>query len=120
MEEKNPKHNSPHQHTSTPPKSTAPSMASLDIKPRRNNYALACAMLASTTWILCGYDVAVMSGAQLFIKKDLKVTDTQIEILAGVINLFSLLGRWRRGAPRTGSGGATPSCWRPPSSLRGR
>ncbi|XP_020099482.1 polyol transporter 5-like [Ananas comosus] len=78
--------------TSTPPKSTAPSMASLDIKPRRNKYALACAMLASMTTILIGYDVAVMSGAQLFIKEDLRVTDTQIEILAGVINLYSLLG----------------------------
>ena len=33
-----------------------------------------------------------MSGAQLFMKEDLKITDTQIEILAGVINIYSLFG----------------------------
>jgi sugar porter (SP) family MFS transporter len=37
-------------------------------------------------------DVSVMSGAQLFMKQDLKITDTQIEILAGIINIYSLVG----------------------------
>ncbi|XP_078178085.1 polyol transporter 5-like isoform X2 [Carex rostrata] len=37
-------------------------------------------------------DGAVMSGAQIFIQKDLHITDTQIEILAGIINLYSLVG----------------------------
>ncbi|VAI08772.1 unnamed protein product [Triticum turgidum subsp. durum] len=39
-----------------------------------------------------GADISVMSGAQLFMKEDLKITDTQIEILAGIISIYSLLG----------------------------
>uniref|UniRef100_A0ACD5XD30 Uncharacterized protein n=1 Tax=Avena sativa TaxID=4498 RepID=A0ACD5XD30_AVESA len=57
-----------------------------------NKYALACAILASMNSILLGYDVSVMSGAQIFMKKDLKINDTQIELLAGIINIFSLVG----------------------------
>uniref|UniRef100_A0A1D1ZIC9 Polyol transporter 5 n=1 Tax=Anthurium amnicola TaxID=1678845 RepID=A0A1D1ZIC9_9ARAE len=62
-----------------------------------NKYALACAVLASMTSILLGYDVAVMSGAGLFIKEDLHVNDTQLEILAGIINLYSLIGSFAAG-----------------------
>ncbi|XP_062210226.1 polyol transporter 5-like [Phragmites australis] len=61
-------------------------------RPPLNKYALACAVLASMNSILLGYDVSVMSGAQLFMKQDLKITDTQIEILAGIINIYSLVG----------------------------
>ncbi|CAN6301924.1 unnamed protein product [Urochloa humidicola] len=61
-------------------------------RPPLNKYALACAILASMNSILLGYDISVMSGAQLFMKQDLKITDTQIEILAGIINIYSLVG----------------------------
>ncbi|XP_062216516.1 putative polyol transporter 1 [Phragmites australis] len=61
-------------------------------RPPLNKYALACAVLASMNSILLGYDVSVMSGAQIFMKEDLKITDTQIEILAGIINIYSLVG----------------------------
>ncbi|KAM2008153.1 hypothetical protein ACFX1R_003997 [Malus domestica] len=61
-------------------------------KPKRNKYAFACAILASMTSILLGYDIGVMSGAAIYIEKDLKVTDTQIEILLGILNLYSLIG----------------------------
>ncbi|RLN19720.1 polyol transporter 5-like [Panicum miliaceum] len=61
-------------------------------RPPLNKYALACAILASMNSILLGYDVSVMSGAQLFMKQDLKITDTKIEILAGIINIYSLVG----------------------------
>ncbi|KAL6856985.1 hypothetical protein ACP4OV_018367 [Aristida adscensionis] len=61
-------------------------------RPPLNKYALACALLASMNSVLLGYDISVMSGAQLFMKEDLKITDTQIEILAGVINIYSLVG----------------------------
>lgn len=37
-------------------------------------------------------DTGVMSGATLFIKRDLKISDVEIEILVGTINIFSLLG----------------------------
>lgn len=33
-----------------------------------------------------------MSGANIFIKEDLKISDTQIEILAGILNLCALVG----------------------------
>ncbi|CAL9064638.1 polyol transporter 5-like [Musa acuminata AAA Group] len=61
-------------------------------KPKRNMYALGCSCLASMTSIVSGYDVAVMSGANLFIKNDLKIDDTKIEILAGIINVYSIIG----------------------------
>ncbi|GJS40657.1 polyol transporter 5-like protein [Tanacetum coccineum] len=60
--------------------------------PKRNKYAFACAMLASMTSVLLGYDIGVMSGAQLFIQGDLNCSDTQIEILVGILNLYSLAG----------------------------
>ncbi|KAL5987413.1 hypothetical protein ACLOJK_038579 [Asimina triloba] len=37
-------------------------------------------------------DISVMSGATLFIKDDLKLDDTKIEVLMGIINLYSLVG----------------------------
>ncbi|CAI8616975.1 unnamed protein product [Vicia faba] len=61
-------------------------------KPKRNKYAFACAMLASMTSILLGYDIGVMSGAAIYIKRDLKVSDTQIEVMMGIINIYSLIG----------------------------
>ncbi|XP_059455458.1 polyol transporter 5 [Corylus avellana] len=61
-------------------------------KPKRNVYALACAILASTTSVLLGYDIGVMSGAVIYIKDDLKISDVQVEILAGILNLYCLIG----------------------------
>lgn len=61
-------------------------------KPKRNKYAFACAMLASMTSILLGYDIGVMSGAAIYIKRDLKVSDGKIEVLLGIINIYSLIG----------------------------
>ncbi|XP_027085857.1 putative polyol transporter 1 [Coffea arabica] len=61
-------------------------------RPKRNKYSLACALLASMTSILLGYDTGVMSGATLYIKQDLHVSDVQIEILVGTINIYSLVG----------------------------
>lgn len=37
-------------------------------------------------------DVAVTSGAQIFMAEDLGVSDAQIEVLSGVINIYSLVG----------------------------
>jgi len=44
------------------------------------------------TSILLGYDIGVMSGAAIFIQEDLKVSDVQIEILLGIINIYCLVG----------------------------
>ncbi|KAK9165569.1 hypothetical protein Scep_000760 [Stephania cephalantha] len=59
---------------------------------KKNKFAFACAILASMTSILLGYDIGVMSGAVIFIQPDLKISDVQVEILMGIINLYSLFG----------------------------
>ncbi|XVE93557.1 hypothetical protein REPUB_Repub01dG0205200 [Reevesia pubescens] len=61
-------------------------------KPKRNKFAFACAILASLTSILLGYDIGVMTGAIIFIKDDLKINDVQVEILVGILNLYCLVG----------------------------
>ncbi|KAI4376041.1 hypothetical protein MLD38_013840 [Melastoma candidum] len=68
------------------------SMASPEKKPPRNTYAFACAILASMTSILLGYDIGVMSGAGIYIKKDLRINNGQLEVLNGIINLYALIG----------------------------
>ncbi|KAJ4751272.1 Sorbitol transporter [Rhynchospora pubera] len=73
-------------------KANSPPEETMSKRPPRNKYAIACALLASMTSVLLGYDIAVMSGAQIYIKENLHITDTQIEILAGIINLYSLVG----------------------------
>ncbi|RCV19039.1 hypothetical protein SETIT_3G351900v2 [Setaria italica] len=59
---------------------------------KRNKYPFFCAVLASMTSVLTGYNVAVMSGAQIFMAEDLGISDAQIEVLSGIINLYSLAG----------------------------
>ncbi|KAL5788547.1 hypothetical protein ACOSP7_005496 [Xanthoceras sorbifolium] len=61
-------------------------------KPKRNKFAFACAILASMTSILLGYDIGVMSGAAIFIQEDLKISDVQVEVLVGTLNIYSLVG----------------------------
>lgn len=60
--------------------------------PKRNKYALGISVLASMTSVLLGYDGGVMSGAIIYIKKDLGVSDVQLEMLVGTINIYSLFG----------------------------
>ncbi|MBA0606058.1 hypothetical protein Godav_018575, partial [Gossypium davidsonii] len=66
-------------------------------KPKRNKFAFACAILASLASILLGYDIGVMSGAILYIKDDLKISDVQVEILVGILNLYCLIGAYVAG-----------------------
>lgn len=37
-------------------------------------------------------DIGVMSGAAIYIKKELDVSEVKLEILVGIINLYSLVG----------------------------
>ncbi|KAJ1296565.1 hypothetical protein BS78_01G311000 [Paspalum vaginatum] len=70
------------------------------VAPRKKTnvrFAFACAILASMTSILLGYDIGVMSGAALFIKEDLKITDVEVEVLLGILNLYSLIGSFAAG-----------------------
>lgn len=59
---------------------------------RINGYVLAGAILASTNSVLLGYDIGVMSGAALFIREDLGISTTEVEILVGSLNVCSLIG----------------------------
>ncbi|CAL9162123.1 unnamed protein product [Musa hybrid cultivar] len=72
-------------------------MVAAPAKRKSKRFAFACAMLASMTSILLGYDIGVMSGAAIFIKDDLKISDTQVEILLGILNLYSLVGSYAAG-----------------------
>ncbi|KQK15521.1 polyol transporter 5 [Brachypodium distachyon] len=64
------------------------------VEPKKSNfkYAFTCSILASMATIVLGYDVGVMSGASLYIKKDLQITDVQVEILIGILSLYALVG----------------------------
>ncbi|KAL9234084.1 hypothetical protein vseg_008993 [Gypsophila vaccaria] len=55
-------------------------------------FVMASAVFASLNSVLLGYDVGVMSGAVIYIKKDLKISDVQIEVLVGILSIISLLG----------------------------
>ncbi|RWW84606.1 hypothetical protein BHE74_00006778 [Ensete ventricosum] len=61
-------------------------------KEGKNKYAFACSFIASFISVLMGYDTGVMSGAMIFIQEDLKATDAQIQILAGILNASALVG----------------------------
>ncbi|KAF4350272.1 hypothetical protein F8388_017656 [Cannabis sativa] len=63
-----------------------------ETKEKFNKYACACAIVASMISIIFGYDTGVMSGAMIFIKEDLKITDVEVEILAGILNICALFG----------------------------
>ncbi|CAN6334160.1 unnamed protein product, partial [Urochloa humidicola] len=55
-------------------------------------YALVCALLASLTSIIYGYNRGVMSGAQKYVQADLGVSDGQLEVLIGATSVYSLVG----------------------------
>ncbi|KAJ4825871.1 putative polyol transporter 4 [Turnera subulata] len=55
-------------------------------------YVIACAVFASLNSVLLGYDVGVMSGAIMFIQKDLNITEVQEEVLVGCLSIVSLFG----------------------------
>ncbi|XP_066338490.1 polyol transporter 5-like [Miscanthus floridulus] len=58
--------------------------------PRRNWFAFVCATLASMTTMLHGYNLTLMSGAELFMREDVGLTDAEVEVLSGSMNVFML------------------------------
>ncbi|CAL5212536.1 unnamed protein product [Lathyrus oleraceus] len=66
-------------------------------KSKRNKFSFTCAILASMTSTLLGYNIGVMSGAAIYIKRDLKVTHLKIEILLCIINIYSPIGSYIAG-----------------------
>ncbi|XP_062226241.1 probable polyol transporter 4 isoform X2 [Phragmites australis] len=68
------------------------SSASESERRRIERFVYTCAIFASLNAILLGYDVGVMSGAIIYIQKDLHITEFQEEILVGCLSVVSLLG----------------------------
>ncbi|KAF8669391.1 hypothetical protein HU200_051737 [Digitaria exilis] len=72
----------------------------VEAKKRRNvKYVVTCAVLACTTSIILGYGTRsyLFIGASLYIKKEMKITDVQLEMLMGIISLCSPLGSFAAG-----------------------
>ncbi|XP_061341730.1 probable polyol transporter 6 [Gastrolobium bilobum] len=57
-----------------------------------NKYSCACVMAASITSVIFGYVTGVMTGALLFIKEDLRISDIQVQLLAGILHACALPG----------------------------
>ncbi|KAK7406665.1 hypothetical protein VNO78_08294 [Psophocarpus tetragonolobus] len=49
-----------------------------------NKYAFASVLAATTVSAIFGYVVGAMTGALIFIKEDLKISDLQVQLLAGI------------------------------------
>ncbi|KAK9165566.1 hypothetical protein Scep_000757 [Stephania cephalantha] len=61
-------------------------------KPKRSRFAFGCAFLSSAMFSLLGYDAGVMSGAVIFIQQNFSLSDVQVEIMMGIMNLYSIIG----------------------------
>ncbi|TKW00218.1 hypothetical protein SEVIR_8G094100v4 [Setaria viridis] len=70
---------------------------SVDTKKSNVKYIATCAVHASMASLILGYGLGVLSGAALYIKKDLKITDVQLEVLMGVLSLYSVIGSFAAG-----------------------
>ncbi|XP_061342311.1 probable polyol transporter 6 [Gastrolobium bilobum] len=57
-----------------------------------NKYACACVIAACIISAIFGYVTRVMAGALLFIKEDLRISDLQVQFLAGIVNVCALPG----------------------------
>ncbi|KAK9990434.1 hypothetical protein SO802_025419 [Lithocarpus litseifolius] len=57
-----------------------------------NSYSLSCTIVISMITVIFGYDTGVMSGAMIFIEDDLKISDFQVSVLAGILNICALFG----------------------------
>ncbi|XP_059623699.1 probable polyol transporter 6 [Cornus florida] len=57
-----------------------------------NKYSAGCAIVASIITIIFGYDTGVMSGAMIFIKEELDISEVNVELIAGILNLCALVG----------------------------
>eukprot|EP00249_Psilotum_nudum_P009895 c22221_g1_i1 orf=241-1905(-) len=60
-------------------------------------YVIACTVIATVTSTLLGYDIGIISGAILFIQKDLNLTTVQVEFVVGSLNLIAIVGGFLSG-----------------------
>jgi sugar porter (SP) family MFS transporter len=55
-----------------------------------NKHACACVLAATIISAIFGYITGVMAGALLFIKEELMISDMQVQLLAGILNVCAL------------------------------
>ncbi|CAK8539858.1 unnamed protein product [Lathyrus sativus] len=55
-----------------------------------NKHACSCVLAATIISAIFGYITGVMAGALLFIKEELGITDMQVQLLAGILNVCAL------------------------------
>lgn len=55
-------------------------------------FVILCIALTALTCILLGYDIGVLSGAKIYIQRDFKLEDSQVELLVGILNFVSSVG----------------------------
>lgn len=61
-------------------------------KHKTNRFSFLCAIIASMSSVLLGYDIGVMSGAAIYIQQDFQISDVKVEILVGIISLYATIG----------------------------
>eukprot|EP01084_Bolivina_argentea_P087486 158018_1 len=57
-----------------------------------NNFVYLCALTACLSSILLGYDIGVMSGAIVYMERDLALTKWDEEIIIASLSFFSIIG----------------------------
>eukprot|EP00730_Choanoeca_flexa_P007041 TRINITY_DN12272_c0_g1_i1.p1 TRINITY_DN12272_c0_g1~~TRINITY_DN12272_c0_g1_i1.p1 ORF type:complete len:568 (+),score=125.53 TRINITY_DN12272_c0_g1_i1:1928-3631(+) len=55
-------------------------------------FVLLCVFLTALSSVLLGYDIGVMAGAKLKIRKDFDLSDNKVELLVGILNFVSAFG----------------------------
>lgn len=60
----------------------------------RNRFLLRITLIAAVGGFLFGYDTGIISGAQLYITKDLTVSDTQKQWIVGSLLVGAVIGAW--------------------------
>ncbi|ERN17554.1 probable polyol transporter 6 [Amborella trichopoda] len=58
----------------------------------KNRYATFSILLSSLIIVVDGYDIGVISGAQLFVREELHLDDVKVEVMVGALNLFAIVG----------------------------
>lgn len=61
-------------------------------RPKIGFYVVMCTILVTVSSTLLGYDIGVMSGALLFVSKDLHLGIVQQEVVVGSLNIVSIVG----------------------------
>ena len=75
-----------------------------DAAPAMSGPLVALTVFAVLGGFLFGYDTGVVSGAEVFIKEDLNLSDGQVEVVVSITVLFAALGSLVSGPPMQSRG----------------